>query len=154
MFSEILIFWHFKSEFSSYVFFVIFTFLDHFSFYLKGFISFCSGNFDGFAGFWRNLKIQHGGPSWPPRKNDDIIPTSCDLNILIYGRQRKLFTTYFLPTKSHCDSFNALEVLNGGGVCLKEVRKKKNRPILKTMNSFHRTPHFFFQNNNHQRAYS
>ena len=36
-------------------------------------------NFDGFGGFWRELEIQDSGPRWPPLKNDNVIPTSCDV---------------------------------------------------------------------------
>ena len=38
----------------------------------------------------------------------------------ICGYQRKQFSMYYLPTKSHCHSFNGLEVLKGvggGGGC-------------------------------------
>ena len=61
-------------------------------------------------GFWRNLEIQDGGPRWPPLKNDDAIPTSCDVISSLCGRQEKQFSTYYLPAKSHGHSFNALEV--------------------------------------------
>ena len=47
--------------------------------------------------------------------NDDVIPTSCDAIILFCGRQRKQFLTYYLPSKFHCHSFNAVKVLNGTG---------------------------------------
>ena len=62
----------------------------------------------------RNLEIQDGGPGWPPLKNDDVIPTSCDALSPFYERQTKQFSTYYLLTKSHCHSFNALEALKGG----------------------------------------
>ena len=48
-------------------------------------------------------------------KNDNIIPVSYDVISPFCGRQRKQFPMYYLPTKSHCHSFNALEVLKGGG---------------------------------------
>ena len=51
----------------------------------------------------------------PPLKNDDVIPTSWDVISPFCGRQRKQFSTYYLPIKSHCHSFNALVVLKGGG---------------------------------------
>ena len=47
-------------------------------------------------------------------QNDDVISTSCDVISPFCGRQRKQFTTYYLPTKSHCHGFNALEVLKEG----------------------------------------
>ena len=72
-------------------------------------------NFDGFGGFWRNLEIQDSGPRWPLLKNDNIIPVSYDVISPFCRRQRKQFPMYYLPTKSHCHSFNALEVLKGGG---------------------------------------
>ena len=75
-------------------------------------------NFGGFKGFWRNLEIQDGRPRWPPVKNDDVIPTSCDVISPFCGRQRKWFLTYYLPTKSH--SFNALEVFR-----LKDEKKPR-----------------------------
>ena len=31
--------------------------------------------------------------------------------------KRKKFSTYFLPTESHCQSFNAFEVLKGSRIC-------------------------------------
>ena len=49
-------------------------------------------------------------------QNDDVIATSCDVTITFRGRQRKQFLTYYLPTMSHCHSFNALDVLKGVGI--------------------------------------
>ena len=70
---------------------------------------------DSFWGFWSNLEIQNGGPKWPPFEYDDEIPTSGDVINPFCGRQRKQFVTYYLPTNSHCYSFNGLEDLKGGG---------------------------------------
>ena len=83
------------------MFFVIFTCLDHFSVYLMVFIS--------FGGLEKSRN-----PRWPLLKIDDVIPISRDVINSFCGRQRKQFWTYFLPTKSPCHSFNALEVLKGG----------------------------------------
>ena len=65
--------------------------------------------------FWRNLEIQDGGPRWPPLKNDYLISTSCDVVDPFCRRQRKEFSTYYLPTKPHCHSFCGLEGQRGGG---------------------------------------
>ena len=70
-------------------------------------------NFDGFGGFWKNLEIQDGGPRWPRLKNDDVISTSCDAINPFRRRQKKQFSTNYIPTKYRCHSFNALEVLRG-----------------------------------------
>ena len=48
--------------------------------------------------------------------------TSCDVISPFCKRLRKQFWTYYLPTKSHCHSFNALEVLKGGRICKTKPR--------------------------------
>ena len=62
-------------------------------------------NFDGFRMIWTNPEIQ----------NDYAIITSRDVTVSGCGRQRRHFQTYYLPSKSHCDSFYILRVTEGGG---------------------------------------
>ena len=73
---------------------------------------------DQFGRFWGLLEKSRN-PRWltkmGPFKNDDLISTSCDVISPFCGRQKKQFLTYYLPTKSHCHNFNALEVLKGEG---------------------------------------
>ena len=61
----------------------------------------------------RNPEIQDVGPRWPPLENDDVIRTSCVVINPFCARQRKYFSTHYLPTKFHCQSFNAFDFLKG-----------------------------------------
>ena len=54
-------------------------------------------HFDGFGDSWRNLESQVGRQRWLPLKNDDLVRMSCDVISPFYGRQRKQFSTYYLP---------------------------------------------------------
>ena len=90
--------------------------LDRFMVFLFVFITF-EPNLDGFRMIWTNPEIQDGGPRWPPFRNDYAIITSRDVTALGCGRQRRHFQTYYLPSKSHCDSFYILRVTEGCGIC-------------------------------------
>ena len=52
-----------------------------------------------------NPEIQDGGPRWPPFGNGYAIITSCDVITSQWGRQRRHFQTYYLPSKCRCHSF-------------------------------------------------
>ena len=58
-------------------------------------------------------------------ENDDVIPTPCDVINLFCEHERKQFLTYYLPTKFHCHSFNALEVLRGAESAPPRLRNEK-----------------------------